>query len=248
MKKFGLLYALIAALAVISIEAHKCHIDLKGLSGVALLDASNANYLLTTYPGVIPNDGTGPQIGFTPTMSIVSGCGFTVNPVCLTVRNESIAALAANIAFQYFIEVILQFDVLFDKPFKNRPVVTATLDLLNASQGNGLCPLEGDGETFPPFLGYAGGYINDVTVSVNSVTNAGFRAVLSLKLFLPAATTPVPANYAQLIVAGLIQQCPAIDFIAVCAPTVAVNPCPPSAVEPAVAEKAAKEAKEDKKS
>ena len=94
----------------------------------------------------------------TPTLTaplllpVTAGCGFRIEPICLTIRNDSLvsqnsaqpllvtmppASTTVPISgqcdciasFTGLVEAILQFEIRFDKPFKHSPAITTSLEL-----------------------------------------------------------------------------------------------------------------------
>lgn len=137
-------------------------------AGSIQYDSSNAAQF--TSPETIAALTNNQQVGFTPSFTITSQCNFRVVKACTTIRNAT-SALAAVHQLQpgaASIETITIFQIEFIKPSKEAPVVT-----LNGSSDVVIpftCPLAPQ----LPILSVPGvGYIDNLFVDVNNVTNKG---------------------------------------------------------------------------
>ncbi len=208
MKK--LVASIVLLLAPVSLEAGRrnCCNELIGVTGVVQLSPNNTviNLPLPLCLSQNPNSSCG-----TLTLNTIAGCGFKVQNGCLTFRDDSsYSAGVSNVPgagktaqtcvtnpcnlFGQLVEAILEFDVIFDKPFKHSPSITTSLEVVNPfgsknSNGTFTCPLVGGGtvvDTPDPQLGY----INDVLLFVSNVTPFGFKYWFDVKFVLNGLVPP----------------------------------------------------------
>ncbi len=207
----------LALLTVVSLQAGKCCDELKGIVGTVQLDRTNI-VPTSTLPVCLSQSGSGNcgPLLLTP----LNGC-YTIANGCLTLRDDSEATRFVSVnqsdcvtlsqcpAFVNFAEAILELDVVFDKPFKNRPVVTATLEVNTPfgskdDFGNFTCPLACGGTVICSTDGLQLGYFNDVLVFVSNVNNNGFKLWLDVKFVLQGGVPPAA------ILQGFISQAGAL--------------------------------------
>lgn len=229
MKKLSILslLLLVPSFGIDAKRHNRCCEEVKGITGVVVIDPANAMTLQENVDSPLPFALSGDAFSVLP----VAGCGYTVAGLCLTIRSlstpnppfPSFAEVALSPQpYMSLIEVIAQFDVTFDKPFRNRPSITTANEQLNPG-GTGPCPLAGGGteliyssnNPLNPFNGYPLGYINSIVVTLTQVSPTGFRAnliaQLALTAFFPTSSTPTPVPPIS-VVAGLVASELALDF------------------------------------
>jgi len=209
---FGLVFLTFATLGA----QNKCCDALRGVTGLALIDLSNVNALNQFLQSPLPVSLSGSAFS----VSSTSQC-FKTTGVCLTIRDLSL--LLGSVTndrccggevqepiFNSFAEIIAQFDVTFEKPFKNKPTVTIDLETLITQ--NRCCPVgirdaselcTGDPIvdcTNPP-QSFCIGYINDMFIFLTDVTPNGFRVNFDIKVALNSVIDPVTGNLLSVLAA-----------------------------------------------
>ena len=200
----------LALLTVLGVQAGSCNNDLEGVVGTVQLSPNN---VISGFPlSLSQNAGT-------LILNALNGC-YKVQNGCLTYRDDSAASFnvspAATGATLYFpsgfVEAVLEFDVVFNKCFKNRPVVTATLEVNTPfgenPDGTVPCPLVCGGTIVCiPGTTIPVGYFNDILLFVSNVSNTGFKAWLDVKIILNPA---VPGVTPEAVLQAFITQAKAL--------------------------------------
>lgn len=188
------LFAVVLLTAFAAQASKHCCAKLVGVAGGVAVDTNNSVLTLPYSPtNAVSLPSTDPAFPFN--LSVAKGCGFTLSDGCLTIRPldafSGVAFSASGVNYNSFSEILVQFRVNFDTPFKNVPAVTALLDIINRS-GSG-CPFVGGGTEVSDPTGAPLGYINETFIFVSDVTTTGFTLNFDAQVALvsPAAVTAV---------------------------------------------------------
>lgn len=163
--------------------------SLRNIRGTVAIDTKTFTVAFSSYP-----------TGMTVTPDVTSihhlGSGFTTD-VNFTHRESSAGGLTATSSSD---QIILEFHVSFNSPFKATPSVVATIE-------NSL-----DTPNFVTSGANTGSILNNVTVSVSHVNTAGFLVHINLPFITASGSAPELANV-QTLVSNLLSNI-GVNFIA----------------------------------